>query len=89
MYIEIPVGNIITESITTDPRLCDHKYIIYIDPNDSKIRVNTYYEMKGNKVSLCILYIRKLCYTLEEYKHLSIEHIEGEAYGSWMDGARG
>ncbi|MDE7293585.1 MAG: hypothetical protein K2N72_04085 [Oscillospiraceae bacterium] len=80
---EIPAGNIIKESITKD-----HQYIIFINPNDSKILVNTYYKMKGNKVSLCIPYTRKLCDTLEEYKHLSTEYIESEAYGSWMDGAR-
>lgn len=82
-FTEIPVGNIIKESIAKG-----HQYIIFINPNDSKILVNTYYKMKGNKVSLCILYTRKLCDTLEEYKRLSIEYIEGEAYGSWMDGAR-
>ncbi len=87
-YIEIPVGNIIKESITKDPRWCDLKYIIYINPKDSKILVNTDYEMKGNKVGLCIPYTRKLCDTLEEYKNLSIEYIESEAYGSYMDAAR-
>lgn len=87
-FIEIPVGNIIKESKTE--KYWDKQYIIYISPGDprEKIRVNTYYIPQGEKVCICTHYDRGLCNTLEEYDKLSVEYIEEQVYGSWMDGAR-
>ena len=90
VFVEIPSDNIIKESKTETPGYCDKQYIVYINPDDprKKIRVNTDYSLRGEKVRICTHYDRGLCDTLEEYNKLPIEYIEGQAYGSWMDGAR-
>ena len=89
-YIEITQENIIKESVTTKTGYCDKKYIIYINENDKrqKVRVNTNYHRVDNIFKLCRYYDRGLCDSMEEYANLSLEYIEIQAYGSWMDGAR-
>lgn len=94
-FIDVPVSNVLKESVTEIPKYCDKPYIVYRNPNhrNKKIRVNTYfYRIKfpflPPKMRLCIYYDRGLCDTLDEYHCLPIEYIEREAYGSWMDGAR-
>lgn len=89
-YIEISTKNILKESQTTASGFCDKKYVIYINTDDcrQKIRVNTYYRKKDDKIKLCTHYDRGLCDTIEEYENLDLHYIESQAYGSWMDGAR-
>lgn len=89
-YIDVPVNSIIKESRTTKPGYCDKKYVIYVNPKASgrKIRVNTDYYKNENVLKLCRYYDRGLCNTIEEYENLTLEDIESQAYGSWMDGAR-
>lgn len=89
-FIELPIKNIIKESQTTSPGLCDRKYVVYLDKRNRgrKIRVNTCYIQNGGKIKLNRYYDRGLCDTIEEYEKLELRYIEGEAYGSYMDGAR-
>lgn len=89
-YIEIFNEAVLKESQTTKPGFCDTKYIIYLNPASpgQKIRVNTYYRSTGDKISLCQYYDRGLCDTMDEYWHLTLDYIENQAYGAWMDGAR-
>lgn len=89
-YIEIKKEDIILFGITHHP-LSEHRFIVYIDKKriQKQIRVNTdYYEMKNGIYHCCMYYDRGLCDTIAEYRNLTIEIIEEQAYGSWMDGAR-
>lgn len=89
-YIEVLIDNIIIEGQTTISEYCDKKYVIYVNTAESrqKIRINTDYYKSDNKIKLCKYYDRGLCNTIEEFRNLSLEYIESQAYGSWMDGAR-
>ena len=87
---EISLEDIVKESITTKSGYYDKRYIIYINKNEKrqKVRVNTDYYRIGNAFKLCRHYDRGSCDSMEEYENLSLEYIESQAYGSWMDGAR-
>jgi hypothetical protein len=89
-FDEIPIDNVIARAQTTFKGYCDKQYIIYLNLESSgnKIRINTYYLEKNDKIMLCKYYDRGLCNTMEEYYNLDISYIESQAYGSWMDGAR-
>lgn len=89
-YIEIPADGILRESKVEFAGWHDIPYIIYIAPDEPryKIWISTKYSREGKKVRLCVHYNRALCRTLEEYNGFPTEYVEGEVYGSWMDGAR-
>ena len=88
--LEIPAGDILKEGKKAIPGFFDIPYIIYVRPGDprKRIRINTRYLPRGDSVRLDVHYDRGLCDTLEEYRRLSREAIEEQAYGAWMDGAR-
>lgn len=71
----------------THTSLAGRAFIVY--PCGNEIRVNTDFQEKQNGILKCCLhYDRMLCRTIEEYRKLTIEEIESQAYGSWWDGAR-
>ena len=86
-YIKIKRENIILHGITHNP-WSEHRFIVYRN-KDKQIRINTdYYKIKDGIYECCVYYDRGLCHTIEEFRKLTIEAIEKQAYGSWMDGAR-
>ncbi len=92
-YIELPVKNILKESRTTKPGLCNIRYVVYFDPSRAgkAVHVNTDYKIQGNIIKMNKYYDRSLCETPEQFKLLEKtrgDYIEGQAYNSYMDGAR-
>lgn len=62
-------------------------FIVYSAENG--IFVNTdYYEISRGVYICSSSYNRKLCDTKEEFLKISVEKIEIQAYGAYMDGAR-
>ncbi|MDE6781060.1 MAG: hypothetical protein K2J40_06345 [Ruminococcus sp.] len=81
-YFEITEQNILFRGV-----IYEHEYIVYCI--NGRVNVNTSYTMTGNGVyRCCIYYNRKLCDTISEFERMSIDKIESQAYGSYMDGAR-
>ena len=89
-YKRIPSNAVVRESITTEEKYCCKKYIIYRDNRlrGKKIRINTEYQSNGDVVLINKYYDRGLYDSIEELEKLDLKYIEGQAYGSWMDGAR-
>lgn len=89
-FFEVEEKNIILYGITHKP-LGEHRFIVYLNENHNQycIRVNTdYHEIRSGIYKCCTYYDRGLCNTIKEYRSLTVEAIERQAYGSWMDGAR-
>ncbi len=85
-YFTIHRNKVIETGMTTPPR-GRHEYIIY-ETKTGEIRVNTYFRIKDDQYKCCRYYDRHIADSYEEYKKLSHDIIESQAYGSWMDGAR-
>lgn len=89
-FFKIRKENIILLGTTHKP-LGEHSFIVYADEKNEnrKIRVNTDFSESSNGIfSCCKYYDRGLCYNIEDFRKMTIEEIEQQAYGSWMDGAR-
>lgn len=85
-YRSIPKKDVILYG-TTHQSLGGRAFIVY--PCGKEIRVNTEFEELPNGILKCCLhYDRMLCRTVEDYRRLTIDEIESQAYGAWMDGAR-
>ncbi len=87
-FFKIPEENILMFSTTRDT-LCNHSFIVYIDNLKGDIRVNADFRKSdsGNYIC-CKLYDRPLCNTVSDFKKMTTEEIENQAYGAYMDGAR-
>lgn len=87
-YFKIKEDNIILHGSTHEP-YGRHEFIVYINPKDKSIHVNTEYcKLENDIYKCCVYYDRKLCNTIIESRQLTVEIIEKQAYNSWMDGAR-
>jgi len=88
-FIKIPKKSILFEGVTTDPKFCECGYVVYRNDND-EIHVNTFYKQSETEtaIEVCRHYDRKLCDSSGEYERIDKTDVEGQAYGSYMDGAR-
>lgn len=85
-YRNVAKKDVILQGITPKS-LAGCQFIVY--PCGNEIRINTDFQEKPDgRLKCCLHYDRMLCRTMEEYRKLTIEEIESQAYGSWMDGAR-
>lgn len=66
-----------------------HKFIVYVGDKDGRVHINTDFSEREKGVYICCgYYDRILCESRDEYLQMTISDIEGQAYGSFMDGAR-
>jgi len=89
--ITLKEEQIILDGITTNPRLCGKKYIIYhaLSGKSESVFINTYFlRTSGGLYQCCSHYGHELCSSTEELRHMGIGDIEAAAYNAWMTGAR-
>lgn len=85
-YFNIMTKNVILQGITIRSQ---HTYIVYLHEETQSIHVNAFYQNgKKGGYRCCSHYDRWLCDTVEQYLSLTMQEIESQAYGAWMDGAR-
>lgn len=89
-HIEITNATVLKEGQTTKPEYCGVRYVIYVSMENmgQKIRINARFIPRGDKITIDRHYDRALCDTMDEYRRLSLDYIECQAYGAWMDGAK-
>ena len=79
-------SGIITRGVSSKHSTHPISYIVYCE--GQRVMVCSDFESVGNGMICCSYgYDRILCNSLEEYKNLTQEQIEMEAYQAWMTGA--
>lgn len=89
-YIIVKKEDIVTSGVTGES-FGKHRYLVYVSPEERnwKIRMNAeFYEDDDGNYICCSSYERGICRTVEEFRSMTTEEIENEAYGAYMDGAR-
>lgn len=80
---------IILRGITTKKEFCNTEYIVYCDGNNIVIAGGQNSFIKnGNAYQVYPNYTRRIADSLENFYAVTVDKIESQAYGAWMDGAR-
>ena len=81
-YITIPAGAVMSEGRLGNGT----NYIVYVD-GSGEVNVCAAYTRKGNSITICTRYVRRLCGSAYEFEKLGEAAVKGTAYGAYMDGA--